>query len=443
MTRSAPALWLTSCAAALVAACGPADAPAAEAEPQPAAVATAGVARPSITADEIAALDAALSGAVADKHAHGLAYLLSKDGETVAENRFGVQSLETGAPIAEDTLYRIYSMTKPITGVAMMMLYEAGAWSLDDPITKFVPELADLKVLAGVDEAGAPILVDAERAPTMRELMSHTAGFGYGLGGADPVNTAFREKEVLGSPDLETMVQRVADIPLLFQPGDDWFYSIAVDIQGLIVERISGQTFGDFLDERIFTPLGMDDTRFYVPDAERSRFSDVFAPDPETGALVRVDDPRVAFKEGAFGMESGGGGLVSTMDDYARFCQMMLNGGALDGARIITPETIALMTTNVLKPHMSMFNDGTAAGEPDGLGFGLDWGLVVDQAAGNTAPPEGTYYWGGAAGTWFWIDPVNDLYFIGMIQKFTPGPNDDTYDFRDVTTRLVYDALED
>ncbi|MEO0982760.1 MAG: serine hydrolase domain-containing protein [Pseudomonadota bacterium] len=388
-------------------------------------------------------LDAAMAEAVEDGVVPGVAYLLVQDDRIVAEGLHGVRSIEVGDPVGEDTIYRIYSMTKPVTGVAMMILYDEGAWALDDPITKFLPELEGLKVASGVDEAGAPILVPAERAPTMLELMSHTAGFGYGLGPGDPVNEAFIERQVLASPDLETMLDKVAEIPLLFQPGQDWAYSVAVDLQGLIVERISGQSFGDFLDARVFAPLGMTDTGFYVPDADRGRLSDVIALDPESGQTFVVQDAEVgfstAFREGAPGMESGGGGLVSTMQDYARFAQMLLNDGELDGVRLLQPETVELMRTNVLGPNMRLFSDGSF-GEfnTTALGFGLDFGVIIDGEAMGWGAPTGTYFWGGAAGTWFWIDPVNDLYFIGMIQRFGETP----VDFRATSSKLVYDALK-
>jgi CubicO group peptidase (beta-lactamase class C family) len=393
------------------------------------------------TKEGLAALDTAMAAAVDDGAVKGISTLLVKDGHVAHYYERGIMRAADQAPIEEDTIFRIYSMSKPITGVALMTLYEKGAFSLDDPITKFVPEFADLKVLKGVDADGKMIVEDMDHVPTMRELMSHTAGFGYGLGGDDPVNKAFREQGVLASPDLDTYISKVAGIPLMFQPGSDWSYSTAVDIQGYIVQKISGKPFGEYLQDTIFTPLGMTDTAFFVPEAKRDRFSDVFTHNPENGDLVPLDDPRFGYREGAFGMEAGGHGLVSTLADYARFCQMLVDGGELNGTRILKPETVKLMRTNVLPDTMHLFSDGNSVNpERAGHGFGLDFGVLVDPAPTGTLMPTGTYYWGGAAGTWFWIDPVNDLFFIGMVQVFPAGSMDNA--FRKESGDLVYEALD-
>lgn len=395
----------------------------------------------NVSAEGIAALEAGMRGFVEDGHVIGIETKMIVGGETVSHVLHGVRNVKTGAPIENDTIYRIYSMTKPITGVALMMLYEEGAFSLDDPVTKYVPEFEGLKVLGGVDDDGVPILVDAERAPTMQEVMSHTAGFAYGLGGDDAANAAFREQQILASPDLETFIEKTAEVPLLFQPGSYWAYSASVDVQGYIIQKLSGQRFGAYLEERIFTPLTMVDTGFYVPEEDLDRFSDVIGNHPETGELGPVYSPRVAYRKETVGMESGGGGLVSTMDDYERFTRMVANGGELDGVRILKPETIELMRTNVLPEGTSIFSDGALVSENTrGHGFGLDFGIIVDPSATDTPAGEGTYYWGGAAGTWFWIDPANDMIFIGMIQRFGGG---DQANFRGESTRLAYGALQD
>ncbi|MAP96107.1 MAG: serine hydrolase [Ponticaulis sp.] len=391
----------------------------------------------------LAQLDNLMKQAVDDGEVHGLAYVLVAGEQEIARNYFGLRSVSQQQPITEDTIYRVYSMTKPITGVAMMMLWEEGKWDLDDPVTKYIPEFSDLQVLDGTNPDGSPKLVPMERPPTMRELMSHTAGFGYGLSGSDPVNTAFRDNQILRSPDLDTLVDRVADVPLLFQPGDDWFYSIAVDLQGYIVEKLSGQKFGDFLQERIFTPLEMEDAAFYVPEDQYGRFSEVFTYSAEEGGLVRVDSAARAFRKETVAMQSGGGGLVMTLDDYAHFCQMLLNGGSFRGKQLVKPETIELMATDVLPEGVSIWSAGNSdrrAGA--GQGFGLDFGIVSDPVEAESGQGKGSYYWGGAAGTWFWIDPVNDLYFIGMIQRMSGNPASE-YDPRAVSRVGVYDALED
>ena len=277
----------------------------------------------------------------------------------------------------------------------------------------------------------------------MREVMSHTAGFAYGLGGADPANTAFRDKGVLRSPDMDTLIERVASIPLLFQPGDDWFYSISVDVQGYIVEKLSGQKFGEFLDDRIFTPLEMEDAAFYVSDDKYERFSNVFTWSPDESKLVKVDADNRAFRKDTVAFESGGGGLVMTLDDYAHFCQMLLNGGSWNGHKLVEPETIELMATDVLPEGVSIWSTGNSdRSRGAGQGFGLDFGIVTDPEAAESEQGEGSYYWGGAAGTWFWIDPVNELYFIGMIQRMAGNPASD-FDPRGVSRKGVYGALVD
>ncbi|MGB2176943.1 MAG: serine hydrolase domain-containing protein [Hyphomonas sp.] len=391
------------------------------------------------SANGLDALDAAMRKSVDDGLVRGISTLLVKDGQVINYDQYGIRRAADQAPVTEDTIFRIYSMSKPITGVALMTLYEDGAFSLDDPITKFVPELAGLKVFEGLDEAGEPILVNPDRPATMRELMSHTAGFAYGLFSDDPVNKMFAEAEVLGAPDMDTYVSRLATVPLLYQPGTNWAYSTAVDLQGYLVEKLSGKPFGQYLQDEIFGPLGMVDTAFYVPGDKRDRFSDVFTPNRETGVLQPLEGPNLAFRKGEIGMEKGGQGLVSTIGDYARFCQMMVNGGELNGVRILEPETVRLMRTDVLPEGVGLFSDGVSPNpQMAGQGFGLDFAVYVDPSATGASQPEGTYYWGGAAGTWFWIDPVNDLFFIGMIQRF-PGSLDRS--LRSESANLVYRAL--
>ncbi len=252
------------------------------------------------------------------------------------------------------------------------------------------------------------------------ELLNHSAGFGYGLGGDDPVNTAFRDMEVLSSPDLDVMMAKIKDIPLLFQPGEQWAYSVAVDIQGYIVQKLSGQKFGEFLEQHIFQPLAMSDTRFYVREQDRARFADVYRWEESLGKLAR-NEPR-ADRPGYFDanrMESGGGGLVSSTHNYARFLQMLVNGGELDGKRIISQQSVDTMRTNNLRDGLLLRGTDTRPGQA-GQGFGVDFAVIFDPAAANSPQGAGTYYWAGAAGTWFWIDPVHNMYFIGMIQAQGP-----------------------
>lgn len=378
----------------------------------------------------------------------GAVTVLARHGRVVHARAFGRRVLG-GDPMPMDAIFRIRSETKPVTGVAMMMLYEQGLWRLDDPVSLHVPEFANLRIASGVDETGQPILTPVSRSPTMRELMTHTAGFAYGLAD-DPSSLAdqtYYRAGVLQSASLNDLVQKVSGLPMFAEPGRLWRYSVAADIQGYIVEKLSGQSLPVFMQERIFTPLGMKDTAFYVPEEKQGRLAALYDGDPATGQLV----PAV---EGAWRDVSkppaaplGGGGLVSTAGDFSRFAQMILNKGELDGVRILKPETVVLMTQNHLPEGFVVTTNGTAgvlapAARPfpfaPGMGYGIDMAVAVDPAASGSPVGPGTVSWGGSAGTWFWIDPANNLFFVGMIQRLGGvGPG------LDGTSRtLVYQALE-
>lgn len=414
----------------------------------PSAAASPAVHQGSFDQAGLRQLDEAMGAAVSSGEVPGLTYMLVRHGEVVAFNSFGQASPSRGIAQQNDSIVRIFSMTKPITGVAMMTLYEEGKWQLDDPITKFLPEFDHLRVMTGVDSAGNAITEPARRPPTMRELMSHTAGFGYGLIGQNPVDAMFRARAVNGSASLQDVAHKVSDIPLLFQPGEGWSYSIAVDLQARIVEVITGESFASYLQRRIFTPLRMNDTGFYVPPEKVGRFADLYGRDPASGRTVPVPNnfaPNLDFTNPSR-VQSGGGGLVSTASDYGRFCQMILNGGQLDGVRILRPESIALMGTNVMSDSVRPDNGlvsamgTTAFGFRPGVGFGLDFMVISDPQRAELPVGRGTLSWGGAAGTWFWIDPENDLFFIGLIQRF--GGSVGQTDLPGVSQRLVYSALE-
>lgn len=387
----------------------------------------------------LVALEAAMGDYVRDGRLHGIHTRLAHRGEIVSDYYAGRRNAETDKPVEPDTIYRIYSMSKPVMGVAMMMLWEEGLFELDDPISDYVPEFADLKVFGGLAEDGSVILVDLDRQPTMRELMSHTSGLGYGLGGADPVNAAFRDLNVLDAPDLQTFIDRTSQIPLLFQPGTDWAYSVGMDVQGYVIEQLTGQTLASFLETRLFSPLGMTDTGFFVPEADYHRLGAVYGYDPESGDMVPVPFPSVMFRQETIGFASGGGGLVSTMDDYSRFAQMLVNQGELDGIRILRPETLDVMRTSVL-PAGTVISYGERS--LPGIGMGLTIGTVEDATQAGTRVPNGSYFWGGAAGTWFWIDPENQVYFIGMVQIFARNNPGQPLALRETSSDLVYDALQ-
>jgi CubicO group peptidase (beta-lactamase class C family) len=389
-------------------------------------------------------LDAAMAKAVADGRVAGVQTLLARHGQVVAFNAHGKANLETGAALEKDAIFRIYSMSKPVTGVAMMILFEEGRWRLDDPITTYLPEMKDLNVWKGVDAKGQPILEPVKRPPTMRELMSHTAGFGYGLSDKHPVDRMFRDQRVLGAADLNDLTAKTAAIPLMYQPGEQWSYSVAVDLQGAVVERLSGQSLGDFMESRIFKPLKMDDTGFHTGAAKASRLATPYIGNPDTG---KIEEAKTLFNQPIQNfvdkpkLESGGGGLVSTTRDYARFAQMIANGGELDGVRILSPASVELMGTNVIPQAALVSSNGsTASSFNEAVGFGLDFMVVNDPRKAGSLEGKGTMSWGGAAGTWFWVDPTNDVVFVGMIQRYggTGGP-----DLGGLTRTLVYQALVD
>lgn len=375
-------------------------------------------------------LDAYMAKVVADGRVAGMTTLLARHGKVVAFNTYGKTSLEGGKPMPKDEIFRIYSMSKPLTGVAMMILFEQGKWRLDDPVTRYVPEFKNLKVMVSADKDGKITGVeDMKRPPTMREIMSHTAGFGYGLGDKHPVDKLYREKKVLGATGLHEMIERTAEIPLMYQPGTDWSYSSAVDIQGYIVEKLSGEPFGQFLAEHVFGPLKMKDTGFYTGAAKANRLAAVYVFNKETG---RIEEAKELFGSAMPdyskppAMESGGGGLVSTTWDYARFCQMILNKGQLDGVRILSPASVELMDTNVIPHSVLVKSNGTSVAQfNEAVGFGLDFQVVKDARAAGMLEGDKTMSWGGAAGTWFWIDPTDDVLFVGMIQRMGGTGGDD------------------
>ena len=386
-------------------------------------------------------LDDYMAGMVAEGRVAGATTLLLRKGQVVAFNSYGTDDLGTGAPLSKDAVFRIYSMTKPITSVAMMILFEEGRWTLDDPVTRFIPEFANLKVCTGVGPDGEMVVEDAVRPPTMREVLSHTAGFGYGLFDHHPVERAYAAAGVLHAPDHDAFVERVAAIPLMFQPGTEWFYSVATDLLGAIVARISGQPFGDFLKERIFQPLGMVDTDFQAGPERADRLVRFYQDDGQ-GGLKEVTDvlgaPIHNFVDPPE-REGGGGGLVSTAMDYARFAQMVLNKGELDGVRILSPVSVELMATNVI-PDAVLATQNPLRLLPfnPAFGFGLGFSVFNDPRRMGSVEGRGTLAWGGMGGTWFWIDPENDLIFIGLIQRLADPISGE---FRAKARLFTYHAL--
>jgi len=376
--------------------------------------------------DGLKAFQRAMRALVDESKLAGVTTLVARHGKVVHVEAYGVQDLETKKPVARDTIFRIASMTKPIVGVAMMMLWEQGKWTLDDPVAKHIPEFAGLKVATPSGE------VPQITPMTMRQLMSHTAGFDITAGYAK-ANIADRAQP------LQSMVDKLAKLPLAVQPGSDWRYGPSVDIQGYIIEQLSGESLDVFLRTKIFEPLGMKDTGFWVDGSKVDRVTSVFTYGPDN-RLIRAQGQRDAPSSKPVFL-SGSGGLLSTTDDYFQFAQMMLNGGEANGKRFLKASTVELMRTNVLAEGVAVDTFGTS--QP-GIGFGLDFAIVMDPAAANTPEGRNSFYWGGAFGTWFWIDPTNDIVVVGMMQNISGStPTGGSPQVRPLSRQLVYQALVD
>ena len=346
--------------------------------------------------------------------------MLARRGEVFHFQPYGVLDLKSGAPVQRDTIFRFYSMTKPITSAAVMMLYEEGHFSLDDPVGKFIPELARMKVYDGMGETGMR-LVEQHRPITIRHLLTHTAGLSYGFHQDSPIEDMYRKANIT-PPDgsLQEMVEKLGKLPLITQPGTKWRYSFATDVLGYLVQVISGKPFDRFLQDNIFAPLGMPDTSFYAPEEKLHRLATVYGASGN-GGIAPLHNDLVDRHARPHTLFSGGGGLVSTASDYMRFCQMLLNGGALGDARLLAPKTVEMMRSNHLTDDMRPFAVGQSnASDTKGCGFGLGFRVVMDIAQHGIIGSNGIYSWGGAASTVFWIDPAEELIAI-LLTQFMPS----------------------
>ena len=393
-------------------------------------------------------LDDAMQKQIDAGHYAAISMMVARHGKLVKSSRYGYQTLESRAPLREDAIFRIASMTKPIIAAAMMMLYEEGKWQLDDAVTQFIPEFADLKVLSG------DVPVPLDRPMTMRHLMASSAGFGFviPLGATNPKVDAMYAAADLWSGTNDDMIAKLAKLPLETQPGTHFRYGLQQEVQGAIIKRLSGENLDTFLERRIFGPLGMPDTGFGVAENKRDRI----APRYELDENLKL---RLAADQSPFPTLAGTppgvkpkyllsiAGLYSTTQDYMRFAQMLANGGTLDSTRVLSPTSIKLMTSNLLPPGVPVHFLQSF----EGVGYGMNMGIVLDPAHADFnggAMGAGTYFWGGVHGTWFWVDPTYDVVVVGMVQQVDAG-NGMTGrpypvpDLRAISRSLTYQALVD
>ena len=374
----------------------------------------------------------------------GVHVAVTRGGKLAYETKIGHADMEAKKPIADDTIYRIYSMTKPICAVAAMILWEEGLFELHDQVKWFIPSFADQKVFRS-GTLTAPRYEPVSEPMEMWHLFSHTAGMTYGFVYANPVDQMYRNAGFeWGTPqgkNLAEVIDVLASLPLMFQPGTEWAYSMSIDVLGRVVEVLSGMTLGEFMKKRIFDPLGMNDTGFFCPEDQAHRVAALYVPNPADKKAVRSD----AMGAGALHKpvaELGGGGLVSTMSDYVKFAEMLRGGGQLNGVRILGPRTVELMGSNLLPNNADL----TAFGRPlfsettfDGVGFGLGMSVTLDPATAKVPGTPGDFGWGGAASTNFTVDPLEDMTYTIMTQLLPSS----TWPIRSQLKQLVHQALVD
>ena len=382
----------------------------------------------------------AMQSYVDERKLAGLITMIARRGQVLHFECFGMMDIEAGKSMQSDTIFRIHSMTKPITSVAVMMLYEQGDFQLKDPASRFIPGFKDLRVFVKATESGLE-LAEPEREVTMQDLLTHTSGLIYGDPEGSPVEAAVwqadREAEKV-APDetLEEWIQRLVRLPLAHQPGSKWHYGLSTDVLGYVVEVISGLAFDTFLEQRIFSPLGIVDTGFYVPQEKISRLATMYGP-AEGGGLQIMDTPETSKYSKPKRFLSGGGGLVSTASDYMRFAQMLLNGGEMNCVRLLSRETVKLMTTNHLSDELIPIQLDPLTSYLKGHGFGLGFAVITNVAQSGMYGSEGSYWWGGAANTFFWVDPREKLIGLIMPQFLASG----RYPIQRELQELTYQAI--
>ena len=390
-----------------------------------------------LSAERLERIGQALRADVERGRIPGAVVVVARKGRIAYVQALGFRDKAAGAPMTVDSIFRMASMTKPMVSVAAMMLYEEGRLLVSDPVSKYLPPFRNLQV--GVERTDAATgksvfyTVPAEREMTVQDLLRHTSGLTYGGRGSSRVHKMFPDGSSVAARQMTAaeLIERLASVPLLHQPGTTWEYGFSTDVLGRVVEVISGKTLGEFLTERLFRPLKMTDTGFVVTDAKRGRLAQPLATDPDTGKEIKVPDVTVAPK-----FECGGGCAVSTAADYVRFAQMLLNRGSLDGARLLGRKTVEYMTSDHLGASIA---PGAAYGPGAGYGFGLGFAVRRDTGVSALNGSAGDYNWGGAFGTYFWVDPKEDLVVVSMTQA--PGPI--RVHYRRLLKALVLQAISD
>ena len=371
-----------------------------------------------MSSEKLAQIKSSVQTLIDNEKMAGASIIVARNGKIVLSETFGMMDQKANKPVQPDTIFRFYSMSKPITSVAAMMLYEQGKLKLDDPISKYIPEFKELKVYSESGKHDGQV-----RQMSVRDLLRHTSGLTYGYFGNTAVDKMYRAKGVLNrKSSLQDMINKLSGIPLLYQPGTKWHYSVSTDVLGYLVQKVSGQPLDEFFQQNIFEPLDMKDTAFYVPNEKANRFAACYGP-KQDGGLKIVDEPTESIYLTQARLFSGGGGLVSTARDYMRFSQMLLNKGQLGGKRLLRCETVEMMTSNQLP-------DSVKRGEGEGFGLGFSVRLRDGKF------PQGEYGWGGAASTHFWISPKDELIVIALSQ-YMPFSSQ----LQNAVKSIIYDSI--
>lgn len=388
-----------------------------------------------MSSEKLARVAPALQSFVDAQKIPGAIVIVARRGKVVLHESVGWRDIEAKKPMERDSIVRFFSMTKPITSVATMMLVEEGKLGLDDPVSRHVPEFTQLKVFVKPTDVG-PAVEDPRREMTIRDLLRHTSGLTYGFFGNSPIDKQYLGARLLARTDtLQQTVEKLGRIPLLHQPGSRWEYSVASDVLGHVIERVSGEKLDAFFQQRIFDPLGMQDTGFSLPADKLDRLACNYTPNQDGGGLRLLEQAATSSYRETPGLLSGGHGLVSTARDYLQFCQMMLNQGELNAHRLLRPETVAEMTRNQLSP--ALFPIAVNGEQRAGVGFGLGFSVVVEEIPDAPFVPPGEYGWGGAASTHFWISPKHELAVVVLTQNMPF-----TLQLEVAVKPLIYDAIQ-